>query len=129
MLPQYERRPALSPTQGRLLAVWGLTHEEGLTCGASYTQSTPAVGVLTRTTCALESRYNFNGSFSFLRDSVQLSDILLTPLELLILSCFRYALSHDISRFFPRMDRIFSGEALYLFFGAQDEGFSEFRSR
>ena len=35
----------------------------------------------------------------------------------------------DISRFSPRIDRIFSGEALNLFFGAQDEGFSEFRSR
>ena len=35
----------------------------------------------------------------------------------------------DISRFFPRIDRIFSGEALNSFYGAQDEGFSEFRSR
>ena len=35
----------------------------------------------------------------------------------------------DISRFFPRIDRIFSGEALNPFFGAQDERFSEFRSR
>ena len=35
----------------------------------------------------------------------------------------------DISRFFPRIDRIFPGEALYPFFGAQDEGFLEFRSR
>ena len=35
----------------------------------------------------------------------------------------------DISRFFPRIDRIFPGEALNPFFGAQDEGFSEFRSR
>ena len=34
----------------------------------------------------------------------------------------------DISRFFPRFDRIFPGEALNPFFGAQDEGFSEFRS-
>ena len=34
----------------------------------------------------------------------------------------------DISRFSPRIDRIFSGEALNPFFGAQDEGFSEFRS-
>ena len=29
----------------------------------------------------------------------------------------------DISRFFPRIDRIFSGEALNPFFGAQDERF------
>ena len=35
----------------------------------------------------------------------------------------------NISRFFPWIDRIFSGEALNPFFGAQDEGFSEFRSR
>ena len=35
----------------------------------------------------------------------------------------------DISRFFPRIDRIFSEEALNPFFSAQDEGFSEFRSR
>ena len=35
----------------------------------------------------------------------------------------------DITRFFPRIDRIFPGEALNPFFGAQDEGFSEFRSR
>ena len=34
----------------------------------------------------------------------------------------------DITRFFPRIDRIFPGEALNPFFGAQDEGFSEFRS-
>ena len=34
----------------------------------------------------------------------------------------------DISRFFPQIDLIFSGEALNPFFGAQDEGFSEFRS-
>ena len=34
----------------------------------------------------------------------------------------------DITRFFPRIDRIFSGKALNPFFGAQDEGFSEFRS-
>ena len=35
--------------------------------------------------------------------------------------------SSDISRFSPRIDRIFPGEALNPFFGAQDEGFSEFR--
>ena len=35
----------------------------------------------------------------------------------------------DITRFFPRIDQIFPGEALNPFFGAQDEGFSEFRSR
>ena len=35
----------------------------------------------------------------------------------------------DISRFFPRIDLIFSWKALYPFFGAQDEGFLEFRSR
>ena len=35
----------------------------------------------------------------------------------------------DITRFFPRIDWIFPGEALYPFFGAQDEGFSKFRSR
>ena len=35
----------------------------------------------------------------------------------------------DISRFSPRIDLIFPGEALYPFLGAQDEGFSEFRSR
>ena len=35
----------------------------------------------------------------------------------------------DISRVSPRIDRIFPGEALNPFFGAQDEGFSEFRSR
>ena len=35
----------------------------------------------------------------------------------------------DISRFFPRIDRIFPGEALNPFFGAQDEGFLEFRPR
>ena len=34
----------------------------------------------------------------------------------------------DIYRFYPRIDRIFSGEALNPFFGAQDEGFLEFRS-
>ena len=34
----------------------------------------------------------------------------------------------DISRFSPRIDRIFPGEALNPFFGAQDEGFLEFRS-
>ena len=34
----------------------------------------------------------------------------------------------DITRFFPRIDQIFPGEALIPFFGAQDEGFSEFRS-
>ena len=43
------------------------------------------------------------------------------------LSCS--AAERDISRFFPRIDRIFSGEALNPFFGAQDKGFSEFRSR
>ena len=35
----------------------------------------------------------------------------------------------DISSFFPHIDLIFPGEALNPFFGAQDEGFSEFRSR
>ena len=35
----------------------------------------------------------------------------------------------DISGFSPRIDRIFTGEAVNPFFGAQDEGFSEFRSR
>ena len=39
------------------------------------------------------------------------------------------AKSRDISRFFPRIDRIFRWEALNPFFGAQDDGFSEFRSR
>ena len=34
----------------------------------------------------------------------------------------------DISRFPPRIDWIFPGEALNPFFGAQDEGFSEFCS-
>ena len=34
-----------------------------------------------------------------------------------------------ITRFSPRIDWIFPGEALNPFFGAQDEGFSEFRSR
>ena len=38
-------------------------------------------------------------------------------------------LCSDITRFFPRIDLIFPGEALNPFFGAQDEGFSEFRSR
>ena len=37
-------------------------------------------------------------------------------------------MSSDITRFFPRIDRIFPGEALNPFFGAQDEGFSEFRA-
>ena len=37
--------------------------------------------------------------------------------------------ARDISRISPRIDRIFFGEALNPFFGAQDEGFSEFRSR
>ena len=37
--------------------------------------------------------------------------------------------SGDITRFFPWIDQIFPGEAIYPFFGAQDEGFSEFRSR
>ena len=37
--------------------------------------------------------------------------------------------SGDISRFFPLIDLIFPWEALNQFFGAQDEGFSEFRSR
>ena len=35
----------------------------------------------------------------------------------------------DITGFFPRIDWIFPWEALNPFFGAQDEGFSEFRSR
>ena len=35
----------------------------------------------------------------------------------------------DITGFFPRIDRIFPGDALNPFFGAQDEGFLEFRSR
>ena len=39
------------------------------------------------------------------------------------------AILSDITRFFPRIDRIFFGEALDPFFGAQDEGFLEFRSR
>ena len=34
----------------------------------------------------------------------------------------------DITIFFPRIDRIFSDEAHSPFFGAQGEGFSEFRS-
>ena len=34
----------------------------------------------------------------------------------------------DISRFSPRIDRIFPGESLNPLLGAQDEGFSEFRS-
>ena len=41
----------------------------------------------------------------------------------------RRAAYRDISRFFPRIDRIFPGEALNPIFGTQDEGFSEFRSR
>ena len=32
----------------------------------------------------------------------------------------------DMSRFFPRIDLIFFGEALNPFFGAQDEGFWNF---
>ena len=51
-----------------------------------------------------------------------ISNRLQTPHSL----CFDFG---DITRFFPRIDRIFSGEALNPFFGAQDEGFSEFRSR
>ena len=43
--------------------------------------------------------------------------------------CFSVVVLSDISRFFPRIDRIFPGEALNPFFGAQDEGFLEFRSR
>ena len=39
-----------------------------------------------------------------------------------------YTLRCDISRFFPRIDRIFPWEALDPFFGAQDERFLEFRS-
>ena len=35
----------------------------------------------------------------------------------------------ELTGFFPRIDRIFSGEALNPFFGAQDEGFLKFRSR
>ena len=35
----------------------------------------------------------------------------------------------DISGFPPRIDQIFPGEALNPFFGTQDEGFLEFRSR
>ena len=38
-------------------------------------------------------------------------------------------MARDITRLFPRIDRIFFGEALNPFFDAQDEGFSEFRSR
>ena len=34
----------------------------------------------------------------------------------------------DISRFSPRIDRIFPGESLNPLLGARDEGFSEFRS-
>ena len=34
----------------------------------------------------------------------------------------------DITRFFPLIDRIFPDEAHSPFFGAQEEGFSEFRS-
>ena len=34
----------------------------------------------------------------------------------------------DPSRLYPRFDRIFPGDALNPFFGARDEGFSEFRS-
>ena len=34
--------------------------------------------------------------------------------------------TRDISRFSPRIDRIFPGEALNPFFGAQDKGFSDF---
>ena len=30
--------------------------------------------------------------------------------------------ARDISRFFPRIDRIFPGEALYSFFGADQPG-------
>ena len=41
----------------------------------------------------------------------------------------RWTGSCDVTRFFPRIDRIFPGESLNPFFGAQDEGFSEFRSR
>ena len=37
--------------------------------------------------------------------------------------------TRDITRFSPRIDRIFPGEALNPFFGALDEGFLEFRSR
>ena len=39
-----------------------------------------------------------------------------------------YLYPRDITRFFPRIDQIFFGEALNPFFGAQDEGFLEFRS-
>ena len=35
----------------------------------------------------------------------------------------------DITRFSPRIDQIFPGEAFNPFFGAQDEEFLEFRSR
>ena len=40
-----------------------------------------------------------------------------------------YLFTRDISRFFPRIDRIFFWKALNPFFGAQDEGFLEIRSR
>ena len=36
--------------------------------------------------------------------------------------------TRDISRFSPRIDRIFPGGAIYPFFDAQDEGFLEFRA-
>ena len=37
-------------------------------------------------------------------------------------------IARDITRFSPRIDRIFPGEALNPFFGAQDEGFLDLRS-
>ena len=67
-------------------------------------------------------------TFSFIMILLPLN-LCMAPMMSTILRCVPHLPTCDITRFFPRIDRIFSGEALNPFFGAQDEGFSEFRSR
>ena len=62
-------------------------------------------------------------------DQFPVPDVLAAILDASLLSFGALVGVRDITRFFPRIDRIFPGEALNPFFGAQDEGFSEFCSR
>ena len=75
--------------------------------------------------CTLQKAFNNKVSTQFYSISLNWGRLQLPGALLVISPDF----SRDISRFFPRIDRIFPGEALNSFYGAQDEGFSEFRSR
>ena len=88
---------------------------------------------ITQTFYSLSRDSRHRGSFRFYhceaRSWLQTSSFIRDPLLPLERDSGICKITRDITRFSPRIDRIFPGEALNPFFGAQDEGFLKFRSR